>query len=356
MRNYYRESMRHYPGDRVDLRSDTITQPTPGMREAMASALVGDDVLGDDPTVIELQNRVASMLDKQAAIFVPSGTMSNTVAIKAQTRHGDEIVAHKKSHIYLYESGGYAALAGCSISLVDGPWGHMSAEGVQNAIRKAEGSDSHYPDCNLVCVENTANVGGGTIYHQQTLDDICEVAHLNDCRVHLDGARIFNAAVGSGIDPARMVRDFDTVSVCLSKGLGAPVGSVLVGDSATISESHRWRKMLGGGMRQSGIIAAAGLYALENNIERLSEDHSKARRLAEAISEMTNLSVDLGSVQSNMVYVDCTEVGAKEMMDRLAQRGIDVLDETDTTVRAVVHLHITEDDIDRAIEAFEASQ
>ncbi|MBJ29481.1 MAG: low specificity L-threonine aldolase [Euryarchaeota archaeon] len=348
--------MRHYPGDRVDLRSDTITQPTPGMREAMASALVGDDVLGDDPTVIELQNRVASMLDKQAAIFVPSGTMSNTVAIKAQTRHGDEIVAHKKSHIYLYESGGYAALAGCSISLVDGPWGHMSAEGVQNAIRKAEGSDSHYPDCNLVCVENTANVGGGTIYHQQTLDEICEVAHLNDCRVHLDGARIFNAAVGSGIDPARMVRDFDTVSVCLSKGLGAPVGSVLVGDSATISESHRWRKMLGGGMRQSGIIAAAGLYALENNIERLSEDHSKARRLAEAISEMTNLSVDLGSVQSNMVYVDCTEVGAKEMMDRLAQRGIDVLDETDTTVRAVVHLHITEDDIDRAIEAFEASQ
>ena len=255
-----------------------------------------------------------------------------------------------------YESGGYAALAGCSISLVDGPWGHMSAEGVQNAIRKAEGSDSHYPDCNLVCVENTANVGGGTIYHQQTLDEICEVAHLNDCRVHLDGARIFNAAVGSGIDPARMVRDFDTVSVCLSKGLGAPVGSVLVGDSATISESHRWRKMLGGGMRQSGIIAAAGLYALENNIERLSEDHSKARRLAEAISEMTNLSVDLGSVQSNMVYVDCTGVGAKEMMDRLAQRGIDVLDETDTTVRAVVHLHITEDDIDRAIEAFEASQ
>jgi len=348
--------MRHYPGDRVDLRSDTITQPTPDMMEAMASASVGDDVLGDDPTVIELQNRLARMLDKQAALFVPSGTMSNTVAIKSQTRHGDEIVAHKKSHIYLYESGGYAALAGCSISLVEGEWGQMSAEGVQNAIRKSEGSDSHYPDCNLVCVENTANVGGGTIYDQQTLDEICEVSRLNDCRVHLDGARMFNAAVGSGTDPARMVRDFDTVSVCLSKGLGAPVGSVLVGDYETISESHRWRKMLGGGMRQSGILAAAGLYAMENNIERLSEDHSRARRLAEALSEMTNFSVDLGSVQSNMVYVDCLEVGAKEMRDRLAKRGIDVLDETDSVIRAVVHLHITESDVDRAIDAFEASQ
>ena len=348
--------MRDYPGDRVDLRSDTVTQPTPGMREAMARAVVGDDVLGDDLTVIELQSRVAGLLGKEAALFVPSGTMSNAVAIKAQTRHGDELVAHRKSHIYLYEAGGYAALAGCSISLVDGQWGQMSPEGVQSAIRKSAGSDSHYPDCTLVCVENTANVGGGSIYEQETMDAICEVAHKNDCRAHLDGARMFNAVIGTGTDPDRMVRDFDTVSVCLSKGLGAPVGSVLVGDRDAIAESHRWRKMFGGGMRQSGMLAAAGLYALENNIERLSEDHQRARRLAEAIGNMSLFSVDLGAVQSNMVYVDCAEVGAIEMRKRLSQRGIDVLDESDSIVRAVTHLHITDEDIDRAIEAFEDSQ
>jgi len=348
--------MRDYPGDRVDLRSDTVTQPTPGMREAMARAAVGDDVLGDDPTVIELQSRVAGLLGKQAALFVPSGTMSNAVAIKAQTRHGDEIVAHRKSHIYLYEAGGYAALAGCSISLVDGQWGQMSPGAVQNAIRKSAGSDSHYPDCTLVCVENTANVGGGSIYEQENMDSICEVAHRNDCRAHLDGARMFNAVIGTGTDPARMVRDFDTVSVCLSKGLGAPVGSVLVGDRDAIAESHRWRKMFGGGMRQSGMLAAAGLYALENNIERLSEDHQRARRLAEAIGNMSRFHVDLGAVQSNMVYVECVEVGAMEMRERLSQRGVDVLDESDSIVRAVTHLHITDEDVERTIEAFEASQ
>jgi len=322
----------------------------------MARAAVGDDVLGDDPTVIELQSRVAGLLGKQAALFVPSGTMSNAVAIKAQTRHGDEIVAHRKSHIYLYEAGGYAALAGCSISLVDGQWGQMSPGAVQNAIRKSAGSDSHYPDCTLVCVENTANVGGGSIYEQENMDSICEVAHRNDCRAHLDGARMFNAVIGTGTDPARMVRDFDTVSVCLSKGLGAPVGSVLVGDQDAIAESHRWRKMFGGGMRQSGMLAAAGLYALENNIERLSEDHQRARRLAEAIGNMSRFHVDLGAVQSNMVYVECVEVGAMEMRERLSQRGVDVLDESDSIVRAVTHLHITDEDVERTIEAFEASQ
>ena len=348
--------MRDYPGDRVDLRSDTVTQPTPRMREAMAKAIVGDDVLGDDPTVIELQNRLAGMLGKAAALFVPSGTMSNAIAIKAQTRPGDEIVTHCKSHIYLYEAGGYAALAGCSISLVEGERGQMLPDDVQRAIRKVAGSDSHYPDCSLVCAENTANVGGGSIYDQEILDDICEVAHRNDCRAHLDGARVFNAVVGSGSDPARVARDFDTISVCLSKGLGAPVGSVLVGDHETIAESHRWRKMFGGGMRQSGMLAAGGLYALENNISRLSKDHARARLLAEAVNDMDRYSVDLGAVQSNMVYVNYEEEGAKDLVERLSERGVDVLDLSESTVRAVVHLHITDDDIDRAIDAFEASQ
>ena len=340
----------------IDLRSDTVTQQTPGMREAMANAILGDDVLGDDSTVAELQKRLAAMLGKEAALFVPSGTMSNTVAINSQTRHGAEIVAHRKSHIYLYEAGAYAALAGCSIALVDGDWGQMTPEGVQNAIRKSAGSDSHYPDCRLVCVENTSNVGGGSIYDQETLDAICEIAHINDCRVHLDGARMFNAVVGSNTDPDRMVRDFDTISVCLSKGLGAPVGSVLVGDTHIIQEAHRSRKRLGGGMRQSGMLAAAGIYALDNNIERLSEDHSRARILAEAIEKMPNFSVDLDAVQSNMVYVNCLESDSKQIMGRLSQRGVDVLDESESIVRAVVHLHITDEDIERAIGAFDESQ
>ncbi len=355
--------MKDYPGERVDLRSDTVTQPTPPMREAMAAAVVGDDVLGDDPTVIELQNRIAEMLGKEAALFVPSGTMSNAVAIKSQTKPGDEIVTHRKSHIYMYEAGGYAVLAGCSISLVEGEMGQMSPEDVQRAIRKVAGSDSHYPECTLICVENTANVGGGSIYNQETLDAICEVAHKNDCRAHMDGARMFNAVVASGTDPARMVRDFDTISICLSKGLGAPIGSVLVGDAATIAEAHRWRKMFGGGMRQSGILAAAGLYALENNIDRLGEDHARARRLAEALDAMEAYSIDLGAVQSNMVYINCKKDGAKNLVNSLAEQGVDVLDLEQgvdygdiSTVRAVVHLHITDEDVDRVIAAFDAAQ
>ena len=355
--------MKDYPSERVDLRSDTVTQPTPSMREAMAVAVVGDDVLGDDPTVIELQNSIAEMLGKEAALFVPSGTMSNGVAIKSQTKPGDEIVTHRKSHIYMYEAGGYAVLAGCSISLVEGEMGQMSPEDVQRAIRKVAGSDSHYPECTLICVENTANVGGGSIYDQETLDAICEVAHKNDCRAHMDGARMFNAVVASGTNPARMVRDFDTISICLSKGLGAPIGSVLVGDAATIAEAHRWRKMFGGGMRQSGILAAAGLYALENNIDRLEEDHARARRLAEALDAMEAYSIDLGAVQSNMVYINCKKDGAKTLVNSLAEMGVDVLDLEQgvdygdiSTVRAVVHLHITDEDIDRVIAAFDAAQ
>ena len=348
--------MREYPGDRVDLRSDTVTQPTPPMREAMSKAAVGDDVWRDDPTVIQLQEMVAGMLGKDAALFVPSGTMSNNIAIKSQTNHGDEIVTHRNSHIYLWESGAYASLAGCSISLVDGEWGQMTPTGVQDSIRKTAGSNYHFPDCKLVCVENTANVGGGSIYEQETLDEICKVAHDNDCRTHLDGARLFNAVIGSGVDPARMVRGFDTISICLSKGLGAPVGSVLVGDLETISKSRWWRKTFGGGMRQSGILAAAGIYALENNIERLSEDHIRASRLAEAISGMSSFTVELEAVQSNMVYVQCNEDSAKEVASRLASRGVDVSEETDSIVRAVAHLHITDEDIDRSIEAFEQSQ
>lgn len=345
--------MREYPSDRVDLRSDTVTQPTAAMRAVMEAAEVGDDVLGDDPTVQALQDRLASMLGKEAALFVPSGTMSNAVAIRAHTSPGDEIVTETTSHIYQYEGGGYAALSGCSIALVPAVRGIMNPDDVGNSIRKEAGSLGHYPDGTLVCVENTSNRGGGTCYPQETLDAIAKIAHDNGCMAHVDGARLFNAVIATGTDAARMVRDYDSISICLSKGLGAPVGSVLVGSADFIAKAHRWRKMFGGGMRQAGVIAAGGLYALEHHIERLAEDHARARRLAEAVNAMDGFSVDLDSVQTNMVYVE-GDLGAQKIMEGLAEHGVDVLDVGPTAVRAVIHLHITDEDIERTIAAFAA--
>ena len=336
----------------IDLRSDTVTQPTEGMREAMAKAVLGDDVLGDDPTVIELQEKAAKILGKETALYVPSGTMSNIVATRTHTSPGDEIVTEAHSHIYRYEGGAFAALSGCSIALVHAKNGLMTPEEVSNSIRKAEGSLSHYPNGSLVCVENTSQGGGGTVYSQDTMDEICKIARERDCKLHMDGARLFNAAVASGTDPARIVRDFDTVSICLSKGLGAPVGSVLVGSKADLAEAHRWRKMFGGGMRQAGVIASAGIYALENNIERLSEDHKRARRLAEALNEMPAFSIDLDTVQSNIVFIGTGKGNTKEIIAGLSKKGVEILEIDDSTVRAVFHLHITDNDVEKAIEAF----
>ena len=344
-------SMREHPSDRIDMRSDTVTQPTEAMRAVMKDAIVGDDVLGDDPTVIELQNRLAKMLGKEAGLFVSSGTMSNAVAIRAHTNPGDEIITEINSHIYVYEGGGYATLSGCSVALVPSNLGIMEPEDVAKGIRKEKGSLGHYPNGSLVCVENTSNRGGGTCYPQEKLDAIAKIAHENECAVHMDGARLFNAVIATGVDPARMVRDYDSISICLSKGLGAPVGSVLVGSKDFITEAHRWRKMFGGGMRQAGVIAACGLYAIENHVERLCEDHTRARRLAEAVNAMDGFSVNLDSVETNMVYIE-GELSALEIMDGLAAQGIDVLDVGPTAVRAVVHLHITDEDIDAVIEAF----
>ena len=344
--------MRNYPGGRVDLRSDTVTQPTPEMREIMSSAIVGDDVLGDDPNVNELQRRMAEMLDKEAAIFIPSGTMSNAIAIRAHTNPGDEIITERYSHIYVYEGGGYAALSGCSVALVDANLGIMKPNDVAKAIRKAEGSLGHYPNGSLVCVENTSNRGGGTYYSQDDLDEIAHIAHDNNCAAHVDGARLFNAAIATSTNPARMVRDYDSISICLSKGLGAPVGSVLVGSSEFISRAHRWRKMFGGGMRQAGMLAAAGIYALENNIDRLADDHIRAKNLAIAINNLESFSVNLDTVQSNMVYISCDEGQSQLLVDNLCKEGIDILTINESTVRAVIHLHITDEDVDRTINAF----
>jgi threonine aldolase len=322
------------------------------MREAMSKAVLGDDVLGDDPTVIELQNKAAKILGKETALYVPSGTMSNIVATRTHTSPGDEIVTEAHSHVYRYEGGAFAALSGCSIALVHTKNGLMTPEEVLSSIRKAEGSLSHYPNGSLVCVENTSQGGGGTVYSQDTLDEICKVAREKNCKLHMDGARLFNAAVASGTDPARIVRDFDTVSICFSKGLGAPVGSVLVGSKADLAEAHRWRKMFGGGMRQAGVIASAGIYALENNIERLSEDHKRARRLAEALNKMPAFSIDLDTVQSNIVFIGTGKGKTKEVIAALSEQGVEILEIDDSTVRAVFHLHITDEYLEKAIEAF----
>ena len=343
--------MREYNGDRVDLRSDTVTQPTRGMRQMMSTAVVGDDVLGDDPTVIQLQNRLAQMLGKEAGLFVSSGTMSNAVAMRAHTSPGDEIITESTSHIYIYEGGGYAALSGCSVALVQGAKGIMDSNSVNQAIRKSNGSLGHFPNGTLVCVENTSNRGGGTCYPLETLDKIAKVAHNNDCKVHMDGARMFNAVIATNTDPARMVADYDSISICLSKGLGAPIGSVLIGSSDMISKAHRWRKMFGGGMRQAGIIAAAGLYALDHHIERLAEDHVRARDLAESIGDMSLFTTDLDGVQSNMVYVNCN-IPSQDVVDSLSSNGIDVLPVSDDSLRLVTHLHITDKDVNRTVKAF----
>jgi len=343
--------MFEHPSDRVDLRSDTITQPTPAMREAMLSAKLGDDVFGEDPSVIELQDRMASIMGKEAGLLVPSGTMSNAIAIRAHTQPGDEIITEEHSHIYVYEAGGFAALSGCSVALVAGNRGIMEPEAVARKIRKPGDCMSHYPNGSLVCIENTSNRGGGTFYPQSSLDEIARVSKESGCALHVDGARIFNAAEASGEDPARIVRDCDTVSICISKGLGAPVGGVLVGSRSLIDEAHRWRKMFGGGMRQAGVLAAAGLYALDHNRERLSDDHARALVLAKELRAIAGFDVDIESVRTNMVYVS-TESPATEVASWLGSAGIDVLDLGSNLLRLVIHLHITDEDIDNTVHAF----
>ena len=337
----------------VDLRSDTVTKPTDEMRQLIATAKVGDDVLGDDPTIIALQNMISELLDKEAALFVPSGTMSNAIAIRTHTKPGDEIITESTSHIYIYEGGGYAALSGCSVALVPGKLGIMTPEDVEKAIRKSDGSLGHFPNGSLVCVENTSNRGGGTCYSQENLDAIAKVAHENDCAVHMDGARLFNAAIATGTNPARIVRDYDSISICLSKGLGSPVGSLLVGSSEFIALAHRWRKMFGGGMRQAGVIAAAGIYALENNISRLDDDHKRANKLASAINEMEMFSVNIEGVQTNMFYIEINgDLNANQVVEKLAEHDVHVLALGDNLLRAVTHIHITDEDINKSINAF----
>ena len=336
------------PDDYLDFRSDTVTRPTPPMRAAMADAAVGDDVFGEDPTVNRLQERVAEVLGKEAAIFVSSGTMSNLVGVRLHCKPGEEMICEAGCHIYNYEQAGYAQLSGVALRPVEGDYGVMQAEQLEDLIRP---NDAHQVRTRLVSLENTHNRGGGRILPYETVEAICDWARQAGLGTHLDGARLFNAAVATGIPADRWARHFDTVSVCFSKGLGAPVGSALAGPRDLAAEAVRHRKVLGGGMRQAGVIAAGALYALSNHVDRLADDHAHAQRLAEGIRPIDEVRLDPDRVDTNMVFfrVDPAWGTAREFSDQLRKRGLLMLPVAPTKIRAVTHLDVDGADVDRAI-------
>ncbi len=326
----------------IDLRSDTVTRPNAAMREAMARADVGDDVYGEDPTVNRLQEIVAVRLGKEAALFVPSGTMANQIALRSLTRPGDAAIAARDSHIYLYESGAAAALGGVQVTLI-GEHGAFGPDELRAAIHPA---DDHYARTSAVCIENTHNRSGGRVFPFETLRKVTELARSRGLALHLDGARLWNAEVASGIDAARWAAPFDTVSVCLSKGLGAPVGSLVAGSRELMTRAHRFRKMQGGGMRQAGVLAAAGLFALEHNTKRLAEDHANAQRLATGLAALPGVTVP-APPETNIVIFHRADAPA--WTEKLRARGVLASAFSHDTVRAVTHLDVSAAQIDQAL-------
>lgn len=335
----------------IDLRSDTVTKPSPAMREAMARAPVGDDVYGEDPTVNRLQEMAAALLGKAAALFVPSGIMANQLSIRVQTQPGDEVIVESRSHIVRYEHGAAAALAGVQLHWVNSARGILEPEQVEAAIRP---KDPYNPTTKLICLENTHNSGGGSIYPLSTIEQIRAVALARGIPMHLDGARLFNAVVATGVSAADYARHFETVSFCLSKGLGAPVGSLIAADEPSIQKLRRFRRMYGGGMRQAGILAAAGIYALEHNISRLKEDHENARRLARALQKIPTVSIDLDQVETNIVVFDVVSArgSASEIVADLKRAGVLINAVGVNTFRAVTHLDVSSQDIEEAGRIF----
>jgi threonine aldolase len=332
----------------VDLRSDTVTRPTPAMRRAMAEAEVGDDVYLEDPTVNALERRAAEIFAKEAALFVPSGCMGNLIAIKAWTHHGDEVICEERSHVNLYELASMSAIAGCMPRVARGDDGILTWAQIETVIRPKIYYDSQSA---LVCLENTHNMAGGTTYAVDRINEICGQAHAAGLRVHLDGARVFNAAAALDVSVSAIADNLDSVMFCLSKGLGAPVGSMIVGSREFIEKARIYRKMLGGGMRQAGVLAAAGLIALEESPKRLSVDHQNARRLAQGIAEIPALRIDPAKVQTNIVIFDCQQTGfdAVQLCDALKPHGIWALDTAPYSVRFVTHCDVYAEGIERAL-------
>ncbi len=334
----------------VDLRSDTVTQPTPEMRRAIADAEVGDDVYGEDPTINRLETRAAEMFEREAAIFVPSGTMGNQIAIKIHTQPGHEVICEERAHIVDYEMAMVAAFSGCILRTIRGERGALTWEQIKARIRTPI---YYHAQTALIVLENTHNMAGGTVYPQPLADEICERAQGVGLRVHLDGARIFNAAVATGKSVAQFTRKFDSVMFCLSKGLCAPVGSMLVGSRAFIDEARVYRKALGGGMRQAGILAAAGLIALERMPERLPEDHANARFLAEGLARMRGVEVDLKTVQTNIVVFDVSATGMTsfDVCGKLAEYSVLASGISPQQIRFVTHRDVNRAGCERALHA-----
>lgn len=340
--------------DWVDLRSDTVTLPTPQMREAMAEAVVGDDVYGEDPTINQIEEMSASLMGKQAGLFVPTGTMGNLAAILAHCGRGDEFILGDQSHTFLFEAGGAAALGGVHPHLLQNQAdGTLILDDIEGAVRK---EDIHQPISRLVVLENTHNRCGGVALSLEYTRAAGDLAHQYGLQLHLDGARIFNAAVALGVEAADLAEPTDSVTFCLSKGLSAPVGSLLCGSSEFIARARRMRKQLGGGMRQAGVLAAAGIVALETMIERLEEDHIRAKNLAQGLATVPGLVLDPGIPETNMVFLSLNDevpLSASEVAVRLKERGVLAGVVTNRRFRLVTHYWIEDSDIDQAIAVFQ---
>jgi threonine aldolase len=334
----------------IDLRSDTQTRPSPEMRAAIASAEVGDEQKREDPTVNELERRAAELLGQEEAVFVPTATMANEIALRTLGEPGDEIVAEENSHILLFELGGPAVHAGLMTRPLRNEAGRFTPDQLRATVRRTDGT--HIPPTRIASVENTHNAAGGRVWPLEEIDAIVEAARRLDLRLHLDGARIMNAAVASGVPSARIGRDFDTVTLCLSKGLGCPLGALVAGAEELMAKARRLKHLFGGAMRQAGIVAAAGVYALEHNIERLAEDHARARRLAQGLLD-AGVPVDLEQVETNFVQVELSPLGLSvpDALERLRQQGVGLSTTPHPTrLRAVTHLDVGDDEIGQAVD------
>jgi threonine aldolase len=333
----------------IDYRSDTVTKPTAGMMDAMMNAKVGDDVFGEDPSINELESLAADMFNMEAAIFCPSGTMTNQIAVKCHTQPGDEVLSDDNSHVYMYEGGGIAFNSGASVRLLQGDRGRINAEQVQTAINP---DDPHRAHTSLVCLENTSNRGGGSCYDFEEIKRIKKVCIENNLKLHLDGARLFNALVEKNETPKQYGETFDSISICLSKSLGCPVGSLLIGKKDFIKKARRVRKVFGGGMRQAGFLAGAGIYALKNHINRLPEDHDRAKQIGASIAKKDFVKMVL-PVETNIIIFELKDgMKAPEFVSKLKERNILGYAISPNRVRLVVHLDITKEMVNETIRAF----
>ncbi len=334
----------------INMLSDTVTRPTPAMREAIANAVVGDDMTGEDPTVNHLEEVICRLLDKEAALFACSGSQSNQMAIKAHCQPGDDLLIEATGHIARFEAGGPAALAGVTVRTINGRNGMLDVSDIEGMIHA---DNQHLTITRLICIENTTNMGGGHVYPVEQIDRICEWAHANNLQVHLDGARLMNAVVASGETAKRICQHVDSVSMCFSKGLGCPMGSILAGPKELIAKARRVRKLLGGALRQSGIVAAAAVHALEHHVERLRDDHANARWFAEQVTEINGILIDPSDVKTNLVFfeIDPNIATAAEIVDRLSELGVRMGVNSLQRIRACTHLDVSRSDMQNVVEA-----